>query len=504
MAFETREIGDRSDVLPATAERGMAGIGWRLPLLIAALVLGLGGRIAYSYDAPLWFDETFTGVIATQPTFSALVNWCLHELTGPAFYMPLWAWEKLAGPSDLALRLPNIILSVITPLAILRFGHRDRDLRLWWAIFLLLWVPIFAVAGEARSYPETFALAAAQAALFIRLVERPSISRASLWISVSSVLVLCHYWSVIPGVIQGCAFLAVHRQRAVRTWPALVFLMPMLVWSWFHLPAVLAFTVGGSGGIDGLPWTAVLDLPEMVLGTGFGGTVVLAVVAISLGLAGARRGWRGRGRPSPEAVLALCAVGSIALSLILAFVRPGFAPRYMMASMPGFLFALALWARWMAARDARPVVIVMATLLATAAGLLVTILRVPDLDPRHKFELERPSAWLAERPPAHLVVFWDGPVAEASSDAALAEVGGFFLRRAGHAVDVQVARVPAGEEPSPALLKLANAQGNSAILWFANDALPASRKPQVERYDARFECRDFGGGVVTMTACRPR
>lgn len=480
------------------------GSGWRLPLLAAALVLGLGGRLAYSAHAPLWFDETFTGVIATQPTFSALIKWCLQELTGPAFYVPMWLWQKLAGSSDFALRLPSIVLSVLTPLAILWFGHRDRDLRLWWAIFLLLWVPIFAVAGEARSYPETFALAAAQAVLFIRLIERPSISGASLWISVSSLLVLCHYWSAIPCFVQGGGFLAFHRARAVRTWPALIFLLPALAWSWFHLPAVLAFTVGGSTGIDGLPWTAVLDVPEMLLGTGFGGAVVLVVIAISLVLTGARGGWRGAGRPSPEAVLALCAIGSIALSLILAFVRPGFAPRYLMASMPGLLFALALWARWMAARDARPVVIVIASLLATATGLLVTIMRVPDLDPRHKFELERPSAWLAERPPADLVVFWDGPVAEASSDAALAEVGGFFLRRAGHGVDVRVARVSARQEPNRAVLKLANARENSAILWFANDGLPASRTPQVERYDARFECRDFGGGVVTMTACRPR
>jgi hypothetical protein len=482
----------------------MAGIGWRLPLLAAALVLGLGGRIAYSYGAPLWFDETFTGVIATQPTFSALVAWCLQELTGPAFYMPMWAWEKLAGSSDLALRLPSIVLSVVTPLAILCFGHRDRDLRLWWAVFLLLWVPFFAVAGEARSYPEIFALGAAQAVLFLRLIERPSTARASLWVLASSLLALCHYWSVIPGLAQGLAFLAVHRLRAVRTWPALAFFAPMLGWSWFHLPAVLAFTVEGSSGIDGLPWTAVFDVPEMLLGMGFGGTVVLAVVAATLAQAGLRRDWRGAGRLSPEAVLALCAVGAIGLSLVLAFVRPGFAPRYMMASMPGFLFALALWARWMMVRDARPVVIVVATLLATAAGLLVTILRVPDLDPRHKFELERPSAWLAERSPAHLIVFWDGPVAEASSDAALAEVGGFFLRRSGHPVAVSVARVSAGTEPNRAVLNLAAARPDSAILWFANDSLPDNRKPRIERYDPRFECRDFGGGAVTMTACRRR
>lgn len=476
-------------------------------MLAAALVLGLTGRIAYSYNAPLWFDETFTAVIASQPSFAGLLDWCLHELTGPAFYLPLWLWQKLAGNSDLALRLPSLILSVMTPLAILRFGNRDADLRLWWAVFVLLWVPIFAVAGEARPYPEIFALGAVQAILFIRLLERPSTARASLWVIVSSLLVLCHYWSVMPGIVQGIAFLLVHRLRAVRTWPALLFFAPMLAWTWLHLPRVLAFTIGGSSGIAGLPLSAVGEVPAMLLGVGVSATIILLVIAASLLVAWHRRGWRIGPRASPERVLAWCGVASIVVTLLLAFVRPGFAPRYAMASMPAFLFALALWARWCMARDPKPVVLVGAMLFASATGLVGSILLGPDRDPRHKFELERPSAWLAEKSPEHLpehlVVFWDGPVAEASPEFALAEVGAFFLRRAGHKIEVRVARVPATDDPNRVVLAVARPGGRSAILWFANDALPLNRKPAIERYSAEYECKDFGDGVVTMTACRP-
>lgn len=482
--------------------------GWRLPMLAAALVLGLAGRFAFSWNAPFWFDETFTGVIASQPTFAGLVKWCLMELTGPAFYMPMWAWEKLAGPSDFALRLPSLFLSLGTPLAILSWGNRDPDLRLWWAVFVLLWVPIFAVAGEARSYPETFALGVAQAILFVRLLERPSTPRASLWVIVSSLAVLCHYWAVVPALVQGLAFLAVHRQRAIRTWPALLLLAPLLAWSWFHLPLVLGFTIGGSSGIDGLPLSAVLDIPAILFGVGFTGGVVLAAVAVSLSLELKRDGWQGswRGRAAmrPELILALCGVASVAVILLLGFVRPGFVARYATASMPSFLFGLALWARWASAREPKWVVLAAAMLFATAAGLLASILRGTNPDPRHLFELERPSAWLAERSPQHLVVFWDGPVAEASPDTALAEVGGFFLRRAGYEIDVTVARVAPGDAPNRGVLALAHKDGKSAILWFANDDLPRSRTPRVERYDSRFECRNFGGGVVVMTACRWR
>lgn len=482
--------------------------GWRLLMLTAALVLGLAGRIAYSWNAPFWFDETFTGVIASQPTFAGLVKWCLMELTGPAFYVPMWVWEKTAGLSNFALRLPGLILSLATPLAILRWGNRDADLRLWWAVFVLLWVPIFAVAGEARSYPQVFALGTAQAILFLRLIERPATGRASLWMIVSTLSVLSHYWGVVPAIVQGIAFLAVHRRRALKTWPALVFLAPLLAWSWFHLPRVLGFTMGGSrGGIDGLPLSAMLEIPATLFGFGFTGTMVLAAVAASLARGWKRNGWprRWRGRAtSPELVLALCGVAGVLVILLLGFVRPGFVARYATASMPSFLFGLALWARWASAREPNWVIVAAAMLFATAAGLLGPILRGDDPDPRHLFELERPSAWLAVQSPEHLVVFWDGPVAEASSPVALAEVGGFFLRRAGHEIDVSVARVGADDDPNRGVLAQTRKDSKSAILWFANDDLPLRRRPRVERYDPRFECRDFGGGVVTMTACRWR
>lgn len=477
---------------------------WRLPLLGAALIVGMFGRIAYSHGATLWFDETFTAVIASQPTFDRLINWCLHELTGPAFYMPMWIWVKLAGNSDVALRLPSLILSIATPLAVLRWGHRDGALRWWWAAFLLLWPPIFALAGEAKSYPEIFALGAAQAAVFMRLLERPSTWRACAWALLSALAVLCHYWCALPALVQGLAFLALHRLRALRTWPALILLIPMLVWSRLHLPFVLGLTIGGSSGINGLPLSALRDIPMFVLGTSANGVLVAMIVLASLGMTVRRDGWPRLQKPSPEMTLALCGLASIAAILLIAFIRPGFSPRYMMGAMPSFLFALALWARRTAPRDARLPLMAAAMLLASEVGVIVSILRHPESDARHMFELERPSAWIAQRPVDHLVIFWDNPVGEVSNASQLAEVGGFFLRRAGHKVEVSVARAPAGTDPNPAVLALTDARRKSAILWFSNDDLPPGRAPHIETLDPRYECHAFSRGMIAVTACRWR
>ena len=492
----------RSGSAPNVEGATLARFGWRMPLLGIALLLGMAGRIAYSWNAPLWFDETFSGVIATQPDFHSLIDWCLTELTGPAFYMPLWAWAKVAGSSDMALRLPSLTLSIAGPLLILWKGDRDRDLRLWWAVFALLWVPMFGMAGEARPYPQLFALGTVQAMLFVRLLDTPSIARASGWVIVSSLVVLTHYWGVIPCLVQGMAYLFYHRLRALQTWPALAFSLPLLGWAYFHLPMVLGFAVGHGAAYAGLPLSAIFQIPAMLLGISFSGTVVLGAVLASIAIA-AWRGGVARLRFDPALVLALCSVASIALALAFAFLRPGFAPRYATPSIPSFLFGLALWARWMMTRDAKPVIVAVAMTISTAAGLVVSIVKDPDTDPRHLFNFERPSAWLAERHPARMVVFWDGPVGALTSSEHLDEVGGFFLRRAAHPITVAVARAAPTQDPNRAVLALAQAPG-TAILWTANDVLPDSRTPRIPRYDARFECRDFGGGQLTMTACRRR
>lgn len=478
-----------------------ARVGWRTLLLATALMLGILGRLSYSWNAPFWFDETFSGVIATQPSFSALLDWCLHELTGPAFYMPLWIWAKFAGSSDFALRLPSLLLSIAAPLLILWKGNGDRDLRLWWAVFVLLWVPIFVVAGEARPYPQMFLLGVVQAILFVQLIDRPTTARASAWMIASALLILTQYWGVVPCLVQGIAYLGYHRARAVATWPAALLLLPMFVWSYFHLPGVLLFTVGDDLSSVGLPLSAILDIPALLFGVSFSAMVVLGAVIGSIAIVFAR-GRGGALRLDPVAMLVLCGVACISLALVIAFARPGFQPRHLTPSMPSFLFALAVWARWMFARDPRPVIVAMAMMVATAVGLLVSIFTDAESDPRHIFNLEQPSAWLAEQKPRRLVMFWDGPVGSATSSARLDEVGGFFLRRAGQSVTVSVAR--AADDQDPNRIVLAHAGSDAAILWVSNDDLPDRRTPRIERYDQRFECRDFGEDKLTMTACRPR
>lgn len=480
----------------------MAG-RWRPIVVVAAFGVGLAARFICGWGAPLWFDETFSGVIAGQHSVGELVGWCLNELTGPGYYMPLWAWEKIAGSSDVALRLPSIVASLAAPPLLLWRGHPDRDVRLVWATLAALWMPGLLSAGDARPYAALFLLGCVQAIAFLNLMRAPRVTTALAWTSVSALFVLTHYHSVVITGVQGLLYLAVHRRAAVRTWPALAPFVPMAAWMALHLPMVLGFTTSGSAWYETLPLRDVVTLPAVVFGSQIHGVILLAVIGYTLvrGLPGGDL----RFRATPELMLASSGIVAIAVIFGTAFIRPSFTMRYLTSAIPALLFAIAVWARWtLRARqpaDVKPLAIVIAMMLLMAGGAMTFAIEHPERDVHRQFNLEQPSAWLLERRPARLIFFWDSSTGAASDAARLAEVGGFFLARAGHPALTTVPHIPLAADPNMVIAKLTATDPDAAVLWVVTDRFIPARLPQLER-DSGWECRDFGGGLTLIKACR--
>ena len=68
------------------------------------------------------------------------------------------------------LRLPPLVIALVTPLILARYGHRDRSLALLWAGLCFLWLPLLPGSTEARAYPQLFLLGGLQAIAFMALV----------------------------------------------------------------------------------------------------------------------------------------------------------------------------------------------------------------------------------------------------------------------------------------------------------------------------------------------
>ncbi len=482
-----------------------------LPLMLGlALVMGLLARTASGWTAPYWLDENFTLVIASQPDLAHLIDWMLHEMSGPVYYTMLWVWGLIAGNGDLAMRVPSFICSVATPLIVLFGDYADRRTKMLWAALLALWPHAFAQATEARPYALLALLSAAQTISYLRLLQMPSAGRAATWVGLCGLAVLTNYYAAVIAGIQGLLFVASMPRAAFRVWPTILLLIPVLAWMSMHLPFVLGYATSGDTWYTYLsPWV-VPHLLGALIGLGRLANVFVAGMlmwgALELG-----RMLRGQQALNPQSrayvLTAMSAMLAILLVAGLGTISRSFTLRYLIPYAPPLLFGVAWWLTVMDGRFGR---LTSTFMLAIAVGLALPVLRSeiqhPELDGRYALNFEQPSQWFLDHDATRrLVFFWDNPTADFSTVKHLDEVGGFFLRRAGAHPQVLVPRMARNVDPNAQLLALAGGNKGSAILWAYDATVPYSRgikyPARLSAIDPRWTCRNFGRGNITVLAC---
>ncbi|MGB3927445.1 MAG: glycosyltransferase family 39 protein [Sphingobium sp.] len=507
-------IGSKGAMAGTALPRGAATPGLIAelvaPLCWTAIGVGIACRLFAGIDAPLWFDETFSAAIASQDGAGA-VRWMLHELSGPVYYSMLFLWQHIAGDGNAVLRLPSLLFSIATPLLILWKGHPDRQVRMVWAALIALSIMAFDTATQARPYALLLLLVAAQAIAFLRLIDRPTRAQALAWTSLSALAVLTHYHAAILCGIQGVAYLAICRERALRTWPALAPLLPMAAWMAVHIPFHLSYASKDTVWYDVLGPGALWLVPSLIAGLPWVGAVLIGGLGVSFGYDLAQT-LRGRSRwPYSAGATALAASGWLALALVMGmgFVAPSFSVRYVLPFVPALLAGIALWVRRMGTQGPLIAAPLLAVMIAAAATQLIGYIRDPQADFRYAYNLEQPSAWIAARGAERLIFFWDNPAAALPDpDGNMAKIGGYFFARAGRPVAVVVPPWRRGDDPNRLLPALAGEEPGTAILW-AYDAgvrgtLGRDHPWAIARHDPSWLCRDFGRRPITVLACVKR
>jgi hypothetical protein len=478
-------------------------------VVAAAFLLLLGNIFVSGLFTPLWLDENFSATIAAQPSLRGLVNWCLNELSGPLYYSMLWAWEKVAGDSNVALRIPTLFFSMAAPAFLLWKGHEDRTIRYLWAVNIALWRPGFDIATEARPYSLMLLLGCVQAVCFLQLMRGPTTARAAIWASVSSLAVLTHYHAAVIAGIQGVAYLMFWRGKALRTWPAAFVLVPMAAWMNWHLHIVLNFAGSGYSWYQLLSWRDALFAPLFLCGS------VATLIALGFMLPVCAYAHFGKVRStertsplwSPELILVCTGLLSAACVIAMGFVRPSFSMRYLLPYVGAVSLLLPLVLRDVKQlAPAAPMAIIL-LLIGSAVPPLLQRLANPLGDHRYGFNFEQPSDWIMRNSGTRrLVYLWDNPTALLGEPDKLADVGGFFFRRSGRPVEVLIPRYALNADPQSAVLAFAKGGSDTAIIWAYDKGVPNTsallHPPRLSR-DKRWTCRNFGSGSVTVLACIP-
>jgi hypothetical protein len=478
-------------------------------LAIAGVALGLLGRFLARPRAPLWVDETFTGAIVSQPTFARFLHLAYLEVSSPLYFLVMRPWQAVFGISDTALRTPSLIFGILTPLPIVlvRIGGLTLTERLVWAALVALWIPGVGFAQDARCYAFVLFLATIQTLAFARLMQRPALILAALWVVSADLTIAAHYDAAWLALAQGLIFLAVNRRQALKTWPAALLGIPILVvigWqgpemarymradvAWYGvppisaLPSVIAYFLGAPGYLIGLP-------------------------AFALGF------WFvGRRSPPPAPIpggqdlawtAAAALLGASAL-IAIGFVSPTLTWRYLAPFEPGLMLGVVLLLSALA-RDARQMAMIgLAIAAITTNGRWLAAGAHHDDSVQEAFNYEIASENLMHQGARRVVFAWDNPNVWLMHEDQLAQYGGFFFRRARAGVTVIPVRVSKANDPNRVILAAARAN-RAAILWvFSNGVLNTAATafpPRISVIDPSWQCRQFGqadvGALVCMTA----
>jgi hypothetical protein len=477
---------------------------------VCGLFFGLIARFYARPNSPFWMDETFSGVVASAPDLTTYFRLIGSDVNGPLYYLLLRPWSSVFGLSDGGLRSLSFVLSAGAPLAVALTPLRgfSRVERLVWAAMIALWIPAVGYAQAAKPLALAYFLATLQTLAFANLIRqiRPSTFSAALWVVLSALAIEAHYDAAYVALAQGLIYVAVRRGAAVRTWPAALWLVPVIVEVARKASMLAQFTT------PGVSWYALVrpvHLPNIVAYLLGGPLWLVGYPALF-----ASFWFLGRHTEPEQSVrenetlraLTLTAVASVLASvaiLAVGAIRPTFDVRYLGPFAPGIqlgailvLRVIARGERWIAC----------SALVVLASVFVAVWLASGALRPDSGFEplnFEKASESLMRSGVRQVAFAWDNPAMQFPDDEA-ALLGGFFFRRARMAISVVPVHIGPSDDPNVIFLKAA-APRRAAILWIYDASVTSTgalrHPPRISAIDPNYECQNFGQQSVGVIAC---
>ncbi len=482
-----------------------ASFGLASLVFIAAFALRLwAGR-----DLPLWFDESWTGMIVTQPNWTEFWREVWLDCNPPLYYFVMTLWASIFGASDIALRLPGLIFTTAAALLPLIWpipGLR-RPAGIVWALLLYLWYPGFEISVEARCYGLLLLLSVAQLIAFNKLIVRPALREAWIWAGLASLAALTHYHALLIAGLQGVALLVWHRKKALGLWPAALAFAPAFGWLAIHAPRLADYARPDVAWYEPMTLKLAVSFVQYAMGwanSAYGFALCAAVLGSILSALVFRRG-KARTQPATSDVATkalhlsvLLCLGALAVELSLAFARPILTDRYLVPLVPGILLGLVMIAeKW----DWKgPGLVALVPVYGVALG--PHDLR-QHLILRTEYSYQAASEFLRKHDAKKIVFAWDHRSSWILDRGSMAKLGGFFFARSGHPVAVTIMVLRPGDNANILLQKAAGE--TSGVVWIYNRARLSSARdipPNPLSWGNR-ACNWQHGSWVGTFACAP-
>lgn len=122
----------------------------------------------------LWLDESIVAKVAeTIPMFRIPSALSIHDVHPPGYYMIISAWSSLFGTSEIALRMPSIIASLLAGWFVYEIGCilKDKATGLWASAFFLFNPLIIYYSQEARMHMMATAFLSGALYYFVLIIQ---------------------------------------------------------------------------------------------------------------------------------------------------------------------------------------------------------------------------------------------------------------------------------------------------------------------------------------------
>jgi uncharacterized membrane protein len=353
-----------------------------------------------------WADEMYSLNAARQSLWQVLAD---RDQTPPLHNLVLHFWIRVAGESELAVRVPAAVFGVTAVPLLHAVAARlyDRRVGVLAASLLALSLHHVVNARDARAYSLLVLLALASMWAYLRLLERRR-AAGPAYVVLTALLLYSHLFGVFIVAAQWAyqTLPGRHPRVPAARWLQLQAGVLLLFAPWLGILAERASRVAGGFWIPAPAWhhlldTAVLFAGSLLLLAAFAATLLAARYRGAPPMAGGVPG-PGRGRAP---LLVLWLVVPVALPLLLSLHTQVFTPKYAIAaSVPLYVVvaaaALRLRAPWRT-------VAVAGLLVASAAT--VGLHQMAGEPEDSKEDWRAATAYVeAEAPPGALVLFNDG------------------------------------------------------------------------------------------------
>ena len=181
----------------------------------------------------LWLDETIVAkVVRTIPFHFIPLQLSPTDVHPPLYYLTVSLWSSIFGYSEIALRLPSIVFSLIAGLYVYKIGValKNKQVGLWSAAFFLLNPLVVYYSQEARMHMMATAFLSIALYYFIILIKEFKISNLTFknvfFFNLFSFLAMCTFYGsgfFIAGMIVVYCVISTKRSawRDLSTEPAL-------------------------------------------------------------------------------------------------------------------------------------------------------------------------------------------------------------------------------------------------------------------------------------------